>query len=42
MLNRIVRMAAAGGAGLAAYALACSRLGVAEVNHLLSRRREGA
>jgi putative peptidoglycan lipid II flippase len=42
MLNRIVRMAAAGGAGLAAYALACSRLGVSEVRHLLSRRREGA
>jgi putative peptidoglycan lipid II flippase len=42
MLNRAVRMVAAGGAGLAAYALVCSRLGVSEVRHLLSRRRGGA
>jgi putative peptidoglycan lipid II flippase len=38
-MNRAARMLLAGGAGVLAYAFACSRLGVSEVRDLLSRRR---
>jgi putative peptidoglycan lipid II flippase len=38
-MNRAARMLLAGGAGVLAYAFACSRLGLSEVRDLLSRRR---
>jgi len=38
-MNRVAQLLLAGGAGVAAYALACSKLGVSEVRDLLSRRR---